>query len=170
MAQLRVEVKPEGPAPDPHRTRNGTIMLLFGALENGDLWVQDTEIPLTKREDGTFTLASSLIAFVCGLMRVEAQFAYNLNERRMTFQRFVSVTLGSGQKLSTDHKRLRWLQAYTPPMHLDVFSPALQKGLDKLPEGSPRWEVIGIDEEGRQYKFPGGGAPVLWKDARGREL
>lgn len=171
MQQLSVTVAPPSPVkPKPTRTTNGALMMLLGALENRDLWIKDCLIPVTRAEDGTVNLVGGFLTFDVGVFSAEIQYAYNLGERTMTFGRVVAIQLPHGQRLTADHPARRWLAAYRPMPELDRFSPYVQRTLDQRPAGSPAWTVVGHDSDDRLWRWPGGGEPELWKDARGREL
>jgi hypothetical protein len=168
MADLDVQVKPKGPKPNFKRTTNGVLMLLIGALENGDIWVRDTLVPVNVH-NGTATLASNIITFDCGELAIEAKFVIVPMAKVIVLQHIVAMTLPHGQRVTSEHSARAWLKAYLPTVDLDVFSPALQAALNKHPD-LKAYRVTRADDEGRIVHWPDARTPQVWKDARGREL
>lgn len=172
MAQLDVQVKPKGAKPKATRTTNGTVMLLLGALENGDIWIRDCQVPMRKQPDGTMKVAGGSIIFDAGQFSVEVAFLWSDIARTATFHQITAFVLADGQRITADHPHRRWLAHYRPSPALDVFSPMLQYTLNQLgPEHGAKWRVFaGDDDGGRIWHWPDGQTATLWKDARGREL
>lgn len=171
LAQLDVQVKPKGPEPKPTRTKNGTVMLLLAALENGDIWIRDCQIPMRQQPDGSMKVAGGTITFDAGQFSVEVAYVWGDATRQATFQQIVAFVLADGQRITASHRTRAWLRHYVPTPELDVFSPMLQFTLNQLPaQLSHQWRIISSDAEDRLWHWPDGATPTLWKDARGREL
>lgn len=172
MAQLDVQVKPKGPEPKPTRTKNGTVMLLLAALENGDIWIRDCEVPMRQQPDGSMTVAGGTITFDAGQFSVQVAYLWSETTRQAAFQQVLAFVLADGQRITAAHRTRAWLRHYVPSPELDVFSPMLQFTLNQLPPSAalPPWRIISSDAEYRIWHWPDGATPTLWKDARGREL
>lgn len=171
MADLDVQVKPKGPKPNYRRTKNGTLMMLLGALENGDLWLRECRVPMTQVGDDLRVATGTSVPFDAGQFTVEILWRWHPAGRTVEFGQIAAVVMANGERFTSDHPSRAWLRHYRPMPEIDVFSPMLQQTLDQhVTAGGWKWEVVGTDADGRVHKWPDARTPTLWKDARGREL
>lgn len=179
MRDLGITFKPKGPAPDRKRTENAQILTLLAALENGDVWIDQVDLPFRKhaphpddRDLTTVVIADTHAVCHVGQYQIQCRLAILPAIRQLRITALTAVQLKQGQWLSATHPLRAWLQSYRPKPELDVYSAALQKlVLDTLPyePGERHWTVIHTDHHLQDWRYdtPDGSA-ILWRDGQGR--